>query len=79
MMPRGISEERRQADSNVVAPYCLRAAGAAKFLSISESSFRKLARREGLVGIRIDGPRSAVLYRRIEIEQLLDQMRDAQR
>ena len=60
-------------------PYCLRAAGAAKFLSISESSFRKLARQEGLHGIRIDGPRSACLFRRVEIERLIDRMRDEQR
>ena len=71
-MPLGVETERG------LTPYVLRAADAAAFLSLSESSFRRLAEREGLQRIRIDGPRSAVLFRRVDIERLIDRMRDEQ-
>lgn len=59
-------------------PYCLRPEQAAAFLSISPSSLRRLAARKGLRGIHLGGLRSAVLYRRSDLEALIDQLAEEQ-
>ena len=64
--------------ATVLPPYALRTAEAARFLSISESSFRRLAGREGLVGLHLDGPRSAVLFRRVDLEGMIDRLHEEQ-